>query len=285
MRARYWWLMLAFLCLAASGAEAADQATRQEWVLPFTGPEPWNLVAQGRTAYVIEPTAPEAWRLVSVSTGDPHPRVLYVGKGTVLGLSVSPQGTQMLVSTFGKPSKSLPEQHLTNVPTAQTIWLDLQGKRPVVRGQYLDESMENNVWSDDGSSWVSRSGGVLVLHQSPTCSLRLAPIPPQSTPPIHSFLINEWCAEGPDSAYALLRNGHVYRCDKTRTDLVLDAGAALMTSAKAKRGAVLFGLHSLDLVRLDPTHRKLESKSLASLADRLLGPGDDIKGLYGLCRA
>jgi hypothetical protein len=141
-----------------------------------------------------------------------------LSEGTCTGISVSPDGSEVLLAWLQSPG---PDRRARFLVT----WLQLGGERPKLLGTFAEQFTgrgEDNPWSPDGRSWLGETrSGEFRLH---TREAETELARPMSTDGRRLPVIHAWAAGG-GTAY-FLADGALYRVTGRHCVLALQNASA-----------------------------------------------------------
>jgi hypothetical protein len=206
--------------------------------------------------------------------------VVLKGEGRWGGLSVSPDGTQVLVQADQADCKR------------QVQWYDVASGGLRLVGTFKGRSIRRYAWSEDGKRWLgmgSRSCGAardeLVIHSRDGNEHRLK----WPGSPLQGQPVEYWLADDTSCVYAVL-----YRTGPTGHKLLLRipvGKSKCLRHRTSRMGTVLYALSGTNLYRVDAQQGTVTKKSLATLNPtlhfdvcdpRILALGPDRVGLIAV---
>jgi len=257
MQTRWWTVVLALLWLPAAmawGQPKQAQSTKA-WQLPPTPCSSASLSVTDAAVFVGMNTPDrEHWQLLQCHS-DGTTAVVLRGTGRWSGLSVSPDGTQVLVQTDQADCGR------------QVQWYDLTGGGRKLVGTYRGESIHRYAWSADSARWLglaSRSCGAaadeLVVHSRDGRESRLK----RPGPVAQGQPVEYWLSDAGTPVYALLGDGSLYRDQKVLLRIPVGKNKCL-THRTSRKGSVLYAISGTSLFRVDVESGTVTKKSLVRL--------------------
>jgi len=239
--------------LATGGSVLAESA--KVWQLPPTPCSSGSLSVTDASAFVgLSTPDREHWQVLQCRA-DGTTVVVLKGAGRWGGLSVSPDGTQVLVQTDQADCGR------------QVQWYDLAGGGQKLAGTYRGESIRRYAWSADSSRWLglaSRSCGAaadeLVIHSRGGRESRLK----RPGSPAQGQPVEFWLSDKGSSVYALLSDGSLYRDQAVLLRIPVGKDKCLMNRT-SRKGSVLYAISGTNLFRVDIERGTVTKRSLARL--------------------
>jgi hypothetical protein len=223
----------------------------------------------------------EHWQVFRCRT-DGTTEVVLKGEGRWGGLSVSPDGTQVLVQADRADCRR------------QVQWYDEASGGLKLVGTFKGESIRRYAWSEDGKRWLgmgSRSCGAardeLVIHSRDANEHRLK----WPGSPLQGQPVEYWLPDDTSSVYAVLGDGSLYRTGPTGHKLLLRIPLGknkCLRHRTSRMGTVLYALSGTILFRVDVKQGTTTKKNLRPLRGtlhldvcdpRILALGPDRVGL------
>ena len=284
MQTRWWTVVLALLWLLAAVAwgQPKQAQSTNAWQLPPTPCSSASLSVTEASVFVgVNTPDRDHWQVLRCRA-DGATEVVLKGKGRWGGLSVSPDGTQVLVQADQADCKR------------QVQWYDVASGGLKLVGTFKGESIRRYAWSEDGKRWLgtgSRSCGAardeLVIHSRDGNEHRLKwpGLPLQGQP------VEYWLADDTSSVYAVLGDGSLYRTGPTGHKLLLRIPVGknkCLRHRTSRMGTILYALSGTTLFRVDVKQGTTTKKDLRPLSGtlhldvcdpRLLALGPDRVGL------
>jgi hypothetical protein len=272
---------LATLVVALALGGQALAAPAKAWQLPPTPCSGASLSVTEASAFVgLNTSDREHWQVLQCRPDGTTPVVLE-GVGRWGGLSVSPDGTQVLVQVDRADCGR------------QVQWYGLGSEGPKLVGTYPGESIRRYAWSADSTRWLglaSRSCGAkadeLVVHSRDARERRLR----RPGPVAQGQPVEYWLSDTGTSVYALLGDGSLYRDQKVLLRIPVGKNKCL-TNRTSRKGSILYALSGTNLYRADAQKGTVTRKSLRSLNrtlhldvcdPRVLALGPDRVGLIAV---
>jgi dipeptidyl aminopeptidase/acylaminoacyl peptidase len=225
------------------------------WQLPPTPCSGASLsVTDGSVFVGLNTPDRDHWQVLQCHP-DGGTEVVLSGEGRWSGLSVSPDGTQVLVQLDqGECGR-------------QVQWYDLSSGSPSRVGTYQGESIRRYAWSKDGKRWLGLSstscGGTrdeLVVHSRGGKKARVKL--PGSV--LQRPAVEYWLSDDGASIYTLLSDGGFYRDHKFLLRIPVSENKCLRHHT-SRIGSVLYALSGTNLYRVDAQHGTVTKTSLATL--------------------
>jgi len=247
-------VVLVLVGVLVVGRLGQAQQTRT-WQLPPTPCSGASLSVTDGSAFVgLNTPDRDHWQVLRCRPDGTTESILK-GAGHWGGLSVSPDGTQVLVQLDqGECSR-------------QVHWYDLSRGHPRVVGTYQGEAIRRCAWSQDSKRWLGLSatscGGArneLVIHSRAGKDVRVKL--PGTT--FQRPAVEYWLSDSGTSVYTLLSDGSFYRDQKRLLRVPVGKNKCLRHHT-SRMGSVLYALSGTNLYRVDARQGTVTKKSLAAL--------------------